>query len=206
MSNLIIYIGKLISNTFKKGNMPSVFNPPPAFEKENFKHNFRMGLESLYIINSTNNYDILLSRIEVFESAKKDTDDFISKNKSTAMSLITDVVDRYKHDYYDKPINDFQLNLLLGHDGKLRIQFYLECYYNSFIRHLHKQREHISCLKQDKAIINRLKFVIQNGYSYIELIGVFNNSNKDQYISNIKTIIEELQKEVNGMEIKKLNK
>ena len=186
--------------------MPSVFNPPPAFEKENFKHNFRMGLESLYIINSTNNYDILLSRIEVFESAKKDTDDFISKNKSTAMSLITDVVDRYKHDYYDKPINDFQLNLLLGHDGKLRIQFYLECYYNSFIRHLHKQREHISCLKQDKAIINRLKFVIQNGYSYIELIGVFNNSNKDQYISNIKTIIEELQKEVNGMEIKKLNK
>tara|TARA_R110001606_G_scaffold271034_1_gene419605 strand:- start:218 stop:2086 length:1869 start_codon:yes stop_codon:yes gene_type:complete len=142
-------------------------------------------LESLNILNTTKNIDTLKNR---FDFISKMYDDFIkSSYKKRYISDIQIAVDEYKTLYYDKIINDFELQLLVRPQNENLIDYYSECLYNCFNKFINEQESQIKNLKKEDAKKRRNEKIVSVAN---ETISEFdkNGSNKEKYKEFIKII------------------
>jgi len=149
-------------------------------------------LESLNILNTTMNLDTLIGR---FEFINKMYDEFIkaSYNKRY-ISDIQLAIDQYKIMYYDKIINDFELNLIVKPNQKKLNEYNTICLFNCFNSFYDNQMLQIEDLKKDDAKIRRKEKIIEIGNQTIyELDRSDLEKNKLKiYIDSIKIKLQSL--------------
>lgn len=123
--------------------------------KRNLERDFYQSFESIELITTSVNYDVIKSRILFLESLivviqlQKDN---IGQDKFE--SILSIAVDKYKKDYYDRTFKDFQISLLLKNKEQ-RHDFYADCIYSAFVKYVKNQEEAIENLKTEKGKINR---------------------------------------------------
>jgi len=142
-------------------------------------------LESLNILHTTKNIDTLKSR---YEFIRKMYDDLIKASyKKRYISDIQVAVDEYKTMYYDKIINDFELELLVKPENENLTNYYSECLYNCFNQFVEEQEYQIENLKREDAKKRRKGKIISVAN---EIIAEFdkNGSDKEKYKKYIKAI------------------
>jgi len=149
-------------------------------------------LESINIIDNTKNSDTIKSR---FEFLSKLYPDFI--NASTNKRYISDIqiaVDEYKSRYYDKILNDYELELLVKPSSEKLISFYAESLMKCFDRFLNEQYEQIENLKRQNAIEKRFEKIIDVADEISSELTFHGSSSMrfEEYIGEIEKIREEI--------------
>ena len=138
--------------------------------KRNLERDFYQSFESIELITTSVNYDVIKSRILILESLivviqlQKDS---ISQDKFE--SLLSIAVDKYKKDYYDRIFKDFQITLLLKNKEQ-RHDFYAECIYDGFIRYVKNQQLEIDNLKTEKGKANRMTKIMETRQYFITVL------------------------------------
>ncbi len=149
-------------------------------------------LESINIISNTKNIDTSKGR---FEFIKKMYDEFIKA--SFNRRYITDIqrsIDEYKRMYYDRVINDFELQLVIKPNFDNLHNFYSQCIFNTFIKYSEEQKQQIGKLKRENAKNNRREKIIEIGNEAIFELDKIEIESKHHFerISKIKQLIEKL--------------
>jgi hypothetical protein len=120
-------------------------------------------LESIYILETTKNFDTLCSRMDFIEQIYKN---FIPASKiNTYQNYMTEAIDTYKTMYYDRILTENQISLLL-HPNLQNIQlFYSDCIVHCYERYVEHQILEINKLKTNAAKEKRKDDIIKKGYS-----------------------------------------
>lgn len=149
-------------------------------------------LESINILNSTKNHDTLIGR---YDFIIKIYDDFVKASYNKR--YIADIqlaIDQYKTMYYDKTLNEYELQLLIKpNTGNLKL-YYCECIFNCFNGFYKEQIDQLENLKKEDAKQRRKDKIIEIGNKTIYQFDI-NGSNNEQFkqeIQTIKDIINEL--------------
>jgi hypothetical protein len=121
-------------------------------------------LESLYILSTTHNLDILVGRMNFINQIYEN---IINCSQTTRyLSEVSSAVDEYKTRYYDRQIIDeAHLNLLLHPDNKYLKLFYSNCILECYARYVKRQKEEMDKLKTNAAKERRRDDIIKKGYS-----------------------------------------
>ena len=144
-------------------------------------------LESLNILHTTKNIDTLKGR---YEFISKMYDGFISSSfNKRYISDIQLAIDEYKTLYYDKILNDFELELLIKPTNEKLSDYYSECLLNCFNNFVIEQENKIENLKKEDAKKRRKEKIVNVANETIREFHS-NGSKKEKYKNYIKTIQE----------------
>jgi hypothetical protein len=148
-------------------------------------------LESINVIDNTKNSDTIKSRFEFL--GKLYPDFIIAATEKRYISDIQVAIDEYKSRYYDKILNDYEVELLVKPSLEKLSIFYAESLMKCFDRFLKEQFEQIGNLKRQNAIEKRLEKIIDVANEIASEITSHGNSsvNFEEYIEQIEKIREE---------------
>lgn len=129
-------------------------------------------LESLYIIQTTKNLDILQSRIEFINQIYKT---FIINAEYPERYRIDTyrAIDEYKVRYYDRTPTEEQLFCIVSPDFDKLNFFYSISIADCCERYVNFQNEQLKLLKRQSAIDNRIKDIIDKGMLALSLYSMF---------------------------------
>ena len=150
-------------------------------------------LESINVLWNTKNIDTLKGR---FEFIIQMYNDFIkASNEKRYISDIQNSIDEYKRMYYDRIIQDFEIQLILKPNFDNLNLFYSKCLNNCFLKFYEDQNFQIEQLKQENAKTKRRIKIIEVANETIFEMNKIDTENTDHLlrINEIKNIIEKLE-------------
>ncbi|WP_281237864.1 hypothetical protein [Flavobacterium praedii] len=166
---LVILVKRITNKTEKNINKLVVsdnYQTPKRTEIVNSKVSYGIllqFLESLAIVEETTNLDTLMARIEFINKIYPDV---IVSSKSMRFNLdIQKAVDEYKTRYYDKILNDIQINLLADPNEVQLKKHFADCICNCYYRYVERQKLEIQKLLRESAIEKRKDDIIKKGYA-----------------------------------------
>ncbi|MCF8303723.1 MAG: TM2 domain-containing protein [Bacteroidales bacterium] len=116
-------------------------------------------LESINILNTTKSLDTLSGRYEFISNMYHD---FVKASHNRRyISDIQVAIDQYKTMYYDRILNDYELQLLVRPDHEKLTDYYSDCLFNCFNGFYEEQKEQIETLKRDDAKQRRKEKIIE---------------------------------------------
>lgn len=147
-------------------------------------------LESINILNSTKSLDTLIGR---YEFISKMYDDFVKASHNPRyVSDIQRAIDQYKTMYYDKILNDFEIELLAQPDHEKLTDYYTQCLFSSFMGFCKEQAAQIETLKREDAKQRRKEKILEIGNQTIFEFDK-NGSDKENFKPALKTLREMLE-------------
>jgi len=150
-------------------------------------------LESLHVLSTTKNHDTLVGRYEFISTMYGDI--IKASKQKRFLSDIQVAIDDYKLRYYDRILDDHEIQLLVEPDYEKLTEYYSYCLFHSFNSFYSEQKEQIENLKRDDAKLRRKEKIIEVGNKTLTEFGI-NGSDNDRYralLNSLKELIDRLK-------------
>lgn len=124
-------------------------------------------LETAYIIGTSKNIETIKSRYNFFLTIPEGGSTSLigtlkqGQNNPQYSTYTKMAIDSYKTNYYDRPLQDYQLNLLSNPNGFDLNNFYCNSLVNAMKRFCGEQTEEINAMKKETAKAKRAAKVLE---------------------------------------------